>query len=162
MLKLRRLIVEDEREQREMLSGFLQKEGYQVFSADSGPQALKLFEEKSFELALLDLEMPVMDGLELLTKLKKLSPDTQVIVMTAFGTIETAVAAMKEGAFHYVNKPIELQELLINLKKSADTHVILAENRYLKEQLEDRFRDTTIIGQSKAIQEVLSTISRIR
>ncbi len=161
MLKLRLLIVEDEKEQREMLSGFLHKEGYQVFSADSGSPALKLFEEKSFELALIDLKMPGMDGLELLTKLKKLSPDTQVIVMTAYGTIETAVAAMKEGAFHYVNKPIDLQELLINLKKAAETHTILAENRYLKEQLEDRFRDTTIIGQSKAIQEVLSTISRV-
>jgi DNA-binding NtrC family response regulator len=161
MLKLRLLIVEDEKEQREMLAGFLQKEGYQVFTAESGPQALKLFEEKSFELALLDLKMPGMDGLELLTRLKKLSPDTQVIVMTAFGTIETAVAAMREGAFHYVNKPIELQELLINLKKSAETHVILAENRYLREQLQDRFRPTTIIGQSKPMQEVLSTIARV-
>ncbi len=161
MLKLRLLIVEDEKEQREMLSGFLHKEGYQVFSAESGPQALKLCEDKSFELALIDLKMPGMDGLELLTKLKKLSPDTQVIVMTAYGTIETAVAAMKEGAFHYVNKPIDLQELLINLKKAAETHTLLAENRYLKEQLAERFRETTIIGQSKPIQEVLSTIARV-
>jgi DNA-binding NtrC family response regulator len=161
MLKLRLLIAEDEKEQREMLAGFLKKEGYQVFTAESGSQALRLFEEKSFELALIDLKMPGLDGLELLSKLKKLSPDTQVIVMTAYGTIETAVTAMREGAYHYINKPIDLQELLINLKKAAETHTILAENRYLKEQLEERFHDTSIIGQSKAIQEVLNTVARV-
>src|SRR4030067_1641563 len=96
MLKYRLLVVDDEKSQREILAGFLQKEGFSVALAESGEQALKLFEEKFYEMALIDMKMPRMDGLELLKRIKKNSPDTQVIVITAFGTVETAVSPIKE------------------------------------------------------------------
>lgn|SRR5574341_248237 len=161
MLKYRLLVVDDEKSQREILAGFLQKEGYSVALSESGQQALKLFEEKFYEMALIDMKMPGMDGLELLKNIKRISPDTQVVVMTAFGTVETAVSAMKEGAFHYVNKPIDLEELKIILKKAGETHTLLAENRFFREQLEEKFKDTTIVGESKPIKEVLSIITKV-
>jgi len=161
MLKYRLLVVDDEKSQREILAGFLQKEGFSVALAESGEQALKLFEEKFYEMALIDMKMPGMDGLELLKRIKKISPDTQVIVMTAFGTVETAVSAMKEGAFYYVNKPVDLEELKVILKKASETHSLLAENRYFKDQLEEKFKDTTIVGESKPIKEVLSVITKV-
>jgi DNA-binding NtrC family response regulator len=155
------LVVDDEELQREMLGGFLQKEGFSVSLADSGESALKLCQDQSFEVALIDLKMPGMDGIELLSRLKEINPEIQVIVITAHGSIETAVEAMKKGAFHYVNKPVDLEELKINIKKGLESQKVLAENRFLKEQLEEKYKDLKIIGESKEIQDVLSTVARV-
>jgi len=155
------LVVDDEELQREMLGGFLQKEGFSVSLADSGETALKLCQDEFFEVALIDLKMPGMDGIELLSNLKEINPEIQVIVITAHGSIETAVEAMRRGAFHYVNKPVDLEELKINVKKALENQKVLSENRFLKEQLEEKYKDLKIIGESKAIQEVLSTVTRV-
>ncbi|HVP37292.1 MAG TPA: sigma-54 dependent transcriptional regulator [Terriglobales bacterium] len=155
------LVVDDEELQREMLGGFLRKEGFSVSLADSGETALKLSEDEFFEVALLDLKMPGMDGIELLSRLKEINPEIQVIVITAHGSIETAVEAMRKGAFHYVNKPMDLEELKVNLKKALENQKVLTENKYLKEQLEEKYKDLKIIGESKAIREVLSTVARV-
>ncbi|OGC83838.1 MAG: hypothetical protein A2W07_08495 [candidate division Zixibacteria bacterium RBG_16_43_9] len=155
------LVVDDEESQREMLGGFLQKEGFSVSLADSGETALKLCQDEFFEVALIDLKMPGMDGIELLSNLKEINPEIQVIVITAHGSIETAVEAMRRGAFHYVNKPVDLEELKINVKKALENQKVLSENRFLKEQLEEKYKDLKIIGESKAIQEVLSTVTRV-
>jgi DNA-binding NtrC family response regulator len=155
------LVVDDEKTQREMLLGFLEKQGFSVSQAGSGEEALKLFESKNFEVALIDLKMPGMDGITLLEKLKSLNPEIQVIVMTAYGTIETAVEAMKKGAFHYVNKPIDLEELKLNLKKAIENQRLLAENRFLQEELEKRHKDEAIIGESKIFKEILGTVARV-
>jgi DNA-binding NtrC family response regulator len=155
------LVVDDEELQREMLGGFLQKEGFSVSLADSGETALKLCQDEFFEVALIDLKMPGMDGIELLSNLKEINPEIQVIVITAHGSIETAVEAMRRGAFHYVNKPVDLEELKINVKKALESQKVLAENRFLKEQLEEKYKDLKIIGESKAIQEVLSTVAMV-
>ncbi len=155
------LVVDDEETQREMLGGFLKKEGYSVSLADSGEEALKFCQDKFFEVALIDLKMPGMDGIGLLSKLKEINPEIQVIVMTAYASIETAVEAMKQGAFNYVNKPVDLEELRINIKKALENQKILTENKYLKEQLNEKYKDLKLIGESKAIKEVLSTVARV-
>ncbi|MCJ7498037.1 MAG: sigma-54 dependent transcriptional regulator [candidate division Zixibacteria bacterium] len=161
MALYRILVVDDEETQREMLGGFLMKEGYSVSLADSSEKALNICQDKFFEVALIDLKMPGMDGIELLSKLKEMNPEIQVIVMTAYASIETAVEAMKKGAFNYVNKPVDLEELRINIKKTLENQKILTENRYLKEQLNEKYKDLKIIGESKAIKEVLSTVARV-
>ncbi len=161
MLSYRILIVDDERSQRDMLAGSLEKEGYSVATAESGFKTIELCENKYFEVALIDLKMPGMDGIELLQKLKELNPEIQVIMITAHGSVETAVEAMRVGAYHYVNKPINLDELKLNITKALENHHLLAENKYLKGELEDKYRDVHIIGESKAIKDVLSTVSRV-
>jgi len=161
MALYRILIVDDEKPQREQLSGFLKKQSFSVTTAESGFEAISLCQHKSFELALIDLKMPGMDGIELLKKLKESNPEIQVIMMTAYGSVKTAVEAMKLGAYHYVKKPINLDELKLNINKALDNHHLLMENKYLKEQLEEKYKDVQIIGNSKAIKEVLSTASRV-
>jgi len=161
MALYRILVVDDEVAQREQLAGFLEKQGFSVKSAESGQDALILCQESHFEVALLDLKMPGMDGIELLKRLKDLNPEIQVIMMTAYGTVETAVEAMRLGAYHYVNKPINLDELKLNINKALEKYHLLQENKYLKEELESKFKDLQIIGSSHVINEVLSTVSRV-
>jgi two-component system response regulator AtoC len=161
MISYRILIVDDEKSQRDMLAGFLEKEGYSIATAESGFEAIELCENKYFEVALIDLKMPRMDGIELLQKLKEMNPEIQAIMITAHGSVETAVEAMKLGAYHYVNKPVNLDELKLNIRKALENYHLLAENKYLKEELEEKYKDVQIIGESKAIKEVLSTVSRV-
>jgi DNA-binding NtrC family response regulator len=161
MALYRILIVDDEESQRQQLAGFLKKQGFSVTTAESGAEALNLCQEKNFEVALIDLKMPGMDGIELLGKLKESNPEIQVIMMTAYGSVETAVEAMKLGAYHYVNKPINLDELKLNINKSLQNHHLLMENKYLKEELEEKYRDLKIVGESPEVKEVLSTVSRV-
>ncbi len=161
MLAYRILVVDDEASQREMLAGYLVKLGYKVVTASSGLEGMSLLKDTFFELAIIDLKMPHMDGIQFLRELKRTSPDTQAIVMTAYGTVETAVEAMREGAYNYVGKPIDLEELKLNIKKALETQSILAENRFLKEQLDQRYKDLRIVGKSRRIKELLSTVSRV-
>ena len=161
MQKLRLLIVDDEEKQRMMLSGFLSKKGYRCETAGSADDALKLYEKGGFEIALLDMKMPGEDGLSLMKKLKNLDPQIQPIMMTAYGTVETAVDAMRSGAYHYISKPVDLDELLVLIQKAGEKHHLLKENLYLRTELDRISRDDQIIGDGAAIQEVISTISRI-
>ena len=161
MALYRILIVDDEESQRQQLAGFLKKQGFSVTTAESGPDAITICQDKNFEVALIDLKMPGMDGIELLKKLKESNPEIQVIMMTAYGSVESAVEAMKLGAYHYVNKPINLEELKLNVKKALESYHLLMENKYLKEELEEKYKDVQIIGDSKEIRGVLSTVSRV-
>ena len=161
MISYRILIVDDEKSQRDMLAGSLEREGYSVTTAESGFEAIELCENRYFEVALIDLKMPGMDGIELLQKLRGMNPEIQAIMITAYGSIESAVEAMRLGAYHYVNKPINLDELKLNIKKALENYHLLAENKYLKEELEEQYKDIRIIGESKAVKEVLSTVTRV-
>ncbi len=158
--KFQILIADDEQVQREMLEGFLSKQGYGVGTAADGRQALEKFKGGSFDLILTDYRMPGMDGIELLRELKRLNPEVMVVILTAFGTVGTAVAAMKEGAYDYLNKPIDLDELLLLIGRVEKDVGLSRENRELREQLREKFKVDFIISASRRMEEALNLVKR--
>ena len=155
------LIVEDEVSQRSLLSGLLRKEGYTIGEAGTGADALELFKKDVFELVLLDYKLPDTDGLTLLKKFKEINPEVEIIMVTAFGSIENAVGALKAGATEYLTKPIDLDDLLFKIKKTEEKTYLVRENRVLKETLKDRFKSENFVYQSEKMHEVASLIVRI-
>lgn len=155
------LIVEDEKSQREMLEGFLLRQGFSVLSADGGGKALAEVRRAHFDLVLLDYKMPGMDGFQTLREMKKINPELAVVMMTAYGTIETAVQAMKEGAADYLTKPIDLDELLLLIEKVSEKILLLRENKELKEQLRERYRFDQIVYGSGTMEEVMNLTGRV-
>ncbi len=155
------LIVDDEKVQREMLEGFLIKQGYKTASAGDGESAVKLFSQGSFDLVLTDFKMPGMDGLQLLHELKRRNPETVVLILTAYGTVGTAVAAMKEGAYDYLTKPIDLDEMLLLIQRVQREMSLDRENRRLKEQLREKFKVDFIITASRQMEEALNLVGRV-
>ncbi len=156
------LIVDDEQSQRELLSGYLSKNGYEVTLAGDGEEALAVYRNIFAPVALVDLKMPKMNGLELLTELKQINPFIQVIMLTAFGSVETAVAAMKAGASDYLTKPInDLEELLLKLNRASQQNELIVEAEVMRESLSDAFPKTDIIGESKVIKEVGRMIAAV-
>ncbi|MFP3868283.1 MAG: sigma-54-dependent transcriptional regulator [Desulfobacteraceae bacterium] len=156
--KFNLLVVDDELIIRESLAGWLQRDGYQVETADSAAQALAKIEAKHYDIMLIDVKMPEMDGLTLLQHLKKRDPDTGVIMMTAYGSIEDAVEAMKKGAFDYLLKPFDLEELSLTIEKLVQIQTMTMENIVLKERVAkiDRFEE--LVGQSEPMQKLYETI----
>jgi two-component system NtrC family response regulator len=155
------LVVDDEPAQLELVGGFLAKRGFEVSLASDGRAALARFGREPFDLVLTDQKMPGLSGLELLEAVRAQSPDTPVIVMTAYGTIETAVAAIKAGAADYLTKPLNLDELLHRVQQVRERQRLLTENRELREALAERHRVEGIIGESGRMQEVLSLVRRV-
>ncbi len=134
------LVVDDEEAQRKVLAGFLRKRGYEVEAAGSVDEALRLAAARPIDLVLTDLRMPGRTGLELLEDLHKLNPEVPAIVMTAYGTVQSAVEAMKRGAADYLSKPIDLDELEVLVARTLERRALVSENRALREQLESRYR----------------------
>ena len=155
------LVVDDEPVQREMVGGFLKKQGFEVLEADSAESALDLFRQHAFDLVLTDQKMAQMSGLELLQAVRAINPETPVILITAFGTIEAAVVALKQGAIDYLTKPLNLDELLLRIQLVSERYRIINENRELREALQERHRIEGIIGESGAMLEVLSMVRRV-
>ena len=139
MDKAKILIAEDEKNQRDLLEGFLKKEEFSVEAVSNGREALRKLEGDLFDVALLDYKMPELDGLQTLREIRKLYPDLPVVMMTAYGTVETAVASMKEGALDYLTKPIDLDELLLIFHKVIERSLLIQENKALKAQLQERY-----------------------
>lgn len=162
MKNIKLLIVDDEKNQRDLLSGFLIKKGFNVFTAGSGEEAIELYHNNFSPVALVDMKMPGMNGIELLARLKEINPFIQVIVLTAFGSVETAVAAMKAGAFDYLTKPVEdLNEMIIKLNKAVEQNRLVVDNKVMSERLAEIFPTSEIIGQSEAILKVKELISLV-
>ncbi len=161
MYPYRILIVDDEKSQREMLSGYLRKKGLRPTDAPSGEEALSIIEKYGFEIALLDLRLPGIGGIELLKRLRENLPDISVIMITAHGDVHSAVEAMKSGALDYLNKPIDLEELMTIIKKAGERFKILSENRRLKEVIQSNSSATEFIGESEPIRKLLSTVYRV-
>jgi DNA-binding NtrC family response regulator len=162
MDKINILVVEDGQSQREMLRDFLRDEGYPVSEAENGESALKQVRENYFDLVLTDYKMPRMDGMALLQAAKQLNPDLDVVMMTAFGTIETAVEAMKAGASDYIAKPIDLDELRLLIDRISGRRTIIQENKILRKEL--RGKEVTpeqIISTSVAMEEVINLAGRV-
>jgi DNA-binding NtrC family response regulator len=155
------LIVDDEPAQRKVLSGYLKKQRHAVFEAGSAEHAVQIVKNEEIEIVLTDLRMPGRSGHDLLNDIRALSPETSVVIMTAFGSIEGAVAAMRAGAYDYLTKPIELDELDLLVRRISERRKLIAENRLLKAQLAEKFSVQEIISQSAAMEEVLNTAGRV-
>jgi DNA-binding NtrC family response regulator len=155
------LVVDDEPAQRELLAGFLTKQGWSVALAASGAEALAILRHTAVDLVLADYKMPDMNGIELLKAGKQLNPEVTIVLITAYGSIASAVEAMKAGAYDYLTKPIELEELVHLVNRIAERQRLLAEVEELRSQLRERFRFEGIIGDSGKMQEVLSLVARV-
>ena len=155
------LIVEDEPKMLRLLELNLSDEGYTTRSAASAEAALSLLRQESVDLVLTDLRLPGMDGLEFLQAAKRVSAALPVVVMTAYGTVETAVEAMKAGASDYVLKPFSLEEVKLIIRKELDVHHLREENRSLREALGRRYEFKNIIARSPKMQEALATVERV-
>ncbi len=155
------LVVDDEPAQRELVAGFLRKQGFDVVEAAGGGEAVTRFKREPFDLVLTDQRMPDLSGLDVLEAVRSASPETAVVIMTAYGTIETAVSAIKAGAADYLTKPLNLDELLHRVHRVRERHHLVRENRELREALTERHRVEGIVGDSGQMQEVLSLVRRV-
>jgi len=156
--KAKILVVDDEAIIRDSLRDWLSDAGYQVFTAENGHQALEIMEKERLGIVIADLVMPGMDGIELMKTAKEINPNIEVIIITAYGSIATAIAAMKEGAYDYIEKPFcpERAELLV--KKLVEHQGLIEENISLHQKLEERYRFENIIAKSPKMQQVIEVI----
>ncbi len=155
------LIVEDEAKMRRLLELNLGEDGFHTLSSEDAETGLKLLRENPVNLVVTDLKLPGMDGLEFLHAVKRHNPAMPVVVMTAFGSVETAVDAMKAGAADYVLKPFSLNEMRMVIRKELDVHALREENRSLREALGKRYSHPNVVARSAKMQEVLATVDRV-
>jgi two-component system response regulator PilR (NtrC family) len=152
------LIIDDEEVLQDVLSSLLRKEGYEVLSARTGEEGLRLLGEEEVDLVLLDLMLPGMTGQEVLRQIRRTTPEMVVVVITAYSSIEGAIRAMREGAFHYIPKPFKNEEVLLTVRKGVEQRHLANENRALREQLRERYSFANIVGKSKPMQDVFDLI----
>jgi len=155
------LIVDDERIALRNLEHVMKKEGYDVTGTQSGPNALKLIEDQQFDVVLTDLRMEKVDGMQILKKTRDLYPDTEVIMITGYATLDSAVETMKHGAFYYISKPFKLEEVRKVVKEAVHKVKLKTENRNLREQIESYQGKVKIITQDPAMQKLLDTSRQI-
>jgi two-component system response regulator PilR (NtrC family) len=155
------LIVDDEQSMRDFLSIMLKKEGYDVVSAENGQDAVKAVQNDIFDLVISDVKMPVMDGIGVLKAVKDLSPETVVIMITAYATTETAVEAMKLGAYDYITKPFKVDEIKLVIEKALEKRHLRKENILLKREMESKRGFENFIGNSEPMQKVFTIIRQV-
>lgn len=155
------LIVDDEVMIRRALEKFLGGLGYTTWSAENGRVALEIIEKETIDLMLVDLMMPEMNGVELIQRARQQSPDTVAIIMTAFGTITSAVEGMKAGAYHYLTKPFELDDIASLVATALDHKALRTENRDLKRQLKTKYNFSNMVGSSEEIRSVYSLVEKV-
>jgi two-component system NtrC family response regulator len=157
------LIVDDEKNYPLILSAVLQDVGYETLTANSGMEALEILNHANadVDLVLTDMKMPVMDGIELLEKIKTINSHLPVMMMTAYGTVEKAVEAMQKGAYNYILKPFDNEGLIIFVKKAIDMYQVIKENLRLRDVVETRYNFGNIVGKSKRMQEVFELVKKM-
>ena len=152
------LIVDDEEVLQDVLTSLVRREGWNPLSARTGEEALSLLEREEVDLVLLDLMLPAMSGMEVMQQIHQRDPEQVVVVITAFSSIEGAIAAMREGAFHYIPKPFKNEEVLLTIRKGLEQRRLATENKSLREQLRQRYAFGNIIGKSKPMLKVFELI----
>ncbi len=155
------LIVDDERSMRELLSIMLRKEGYEVVTADDGETALRFIHGEIFDLVITDIKMHKIDGISVLRTVKEVSPETIVIVITAYATTETAVDAMKLGAYDYITKPFKNDEIRMVIQKALERRLLRKENILLRREIESRAGFENFIGKSGSMQRIFALIRQV-
>jgi len=155
------LVVDDEESHRIMLRAVLSEDGYAVTEAADGTDAIMAVEKEAFDVILLDIRMTNMDGIEALTEIRKISPLVPVLIMTAYASVKTAVEALKAGAFDYLTKPLDIEELKILIEKALEHYHLRTENLALKERLGDRFDFSRIIARSPKMKSLLDTLAMV-
>ncbi|MFH1061315.1 MAG: sigma-54 dependent transcriptional regulator [Candidatus Omnitrophota bacterium] len=155
------LVVDDDQSFRFLLEEALKKEGYNVVSAASGEEALELFQPDKYDLITLDVKMPGIDGFEVLSRIKKISPLQQIVIITAYGAQKIAIEAVKKGAYDYFTKPFDLDELRLIISRSLECSRLNRENRQLKDELHKRYDFDEIIGNSGKMLEVFEIMKKI-
>ena len=155
------LIVDDEKNYLVVLEALLGPEGYEIMTSEKAQEALRLIQEADVDLVLTDMKMPGMSGMELLEETKKIKPEVPVIMMTAYGTIEMAVEAMKKHAYDYITKPFRNEELKLTIRKALGNYRLVKENRRLSEALSERHGYRNIVGKSKAMLKVYDLIAKV-
>jgi two-component system NtrC family response regulator len=154
------LIVDDEDAQRSILKGYLEKKGYKIYSASSGTEGIKIVQDNLIDIVLSDYKMPDKTGLEVLESVKKINPEVSFVILTAYGTIENAVKAMRLGAFDYISKPVDLDELDLMIERIIENKNLKSEIQLLKNQLQSKFKIDSFISHSPKMEEVLSFAAR--
>lgn len=155
------LVVDDEPMVCLALTNWLEEENYFAQAVEDGPQAVKAVREENWDIVLLDLRMPGMDGMEVLKQVKEIAPQTVVIMMTAYASIPGAVQAMQEGAYDYIVKPLDVDQLTLMLKRIVEHQQLITENILLRKRLTEQYEYEDIIGRSEAMQEVFSMIKAV-
>jgi len=155
------LVVDDESNYLTVMETLLGEAGYEVLTAPGGQEALRFAGSNDLDLVLTDMKMPKMNGIELLGEIKRLYPDLPVIMMTAYGTVEKAVAAMKTGAFDYVLKPFKNEELLVTIARALEHRRLVLQNRMLLADLDKKYGFPNIVGESKSMREILALVKRV-
>ncbi len=152
------LIVDDEFSVRDSLFNWFKTEGYRVDTAENGMEALKKLQESSWDIVLVDIKMPGMDGMELQKHIKKIDSSMIVIIITAYATVDTAVEAMKEGAFDYLSKPIDPDKLSILVRNAVNQRRLLVENLQLRQKVEELSLQDEIVGESPQMKKILEMV----
>jgi len=155
------LVVDDEASQRELLQVVLSEEGYVVETASCGEEAVGLVEQTFFNLVIMDMKMGGMGGLEALRRIKEISSAIQVLIVTAYASVDTAVQAMRSGALNYLTKPVDLEELKVQVVKTVELSELVEENQALKAQVEMVFQNSRIIGNSPTIHKIFDTLAMV-
>jgi DNA-binding NtrC family response regulator len=155
------LVVDDEEQMRDLLAKVLERKGYQVSVCGDGTQALAFLEREPVDLVITDVRMPGLNGMEALRAIKELNSEIVVLIMTAFGSIDQAVQAVKEGAYDYINKPFKIDEILLTIEKALEERHLRHEVSTLRQELRTRYHFENLIGKSRAMQEVFGLIEQV-
>jgi two-component system, NtrC family, response regulator len=155
------LVIDDDQSMLEIAEFHLKSQGYDAFTAQTGEQGLKLVEQSYFDVILTDLQLPDLDGIEVVKRLKEMSPDTEIIMISGYGSVSKAVEATKAGAFYFVEKPVEFEELMVLIEKAIERRQQAEEIKQLRGRLTSRSSYYNIIGSSKAMQDIYEIIDSV-